>query len=161
MARPSMGMNDPGDGPPRTTVSTDSVMNAKFNRPPTRDDWVDRARLVGQLDEAIQLPVTLVSAPAGYGKTTLISQWLAATRNPRAAWVSLDPGDNDPGRLWRHLSVALERVGCTVPEERRVVGKVLPWRDRRIALRSGSRDLLRHAAEALHAEPHRPRAAAR
>lgn len=117
MARPSMGMNDPGDGPPRTTVSTDSVMNAKFNRPPTRDDWVDRARLVGQLDEAIQLPVTLVSAPAGYGKTTLISQWLAATRNPRAAWVSLDPGDNDPGRLWRHLSVALERVGCTVPPD--------------------------------------------
>ena len=117
MARPSMGMNDPGDGPPRTTVSTDSVMNAKFNRPPTRDDWVDRARLVGQLDEAIQLPVTLVSAPAGYGKTTLISQWLAATRNPRAAWVSLDPGDNDPGRLWRHLAVALERVGCKVPAD--------------------------------------------
>ena len=54
-------------------------MNAKFHRPPTRDDWVDRARLVGQLDEATQLPVTLVSAPAGYGKTTLVSQWLAAT----------------------------------------------------------------------------------
>ena len=117
MARPSMGTRDPGDGPARRTASADSFMNAKFHRPPTRGDWVDRARLVGQLDEATHLPVTLVSAPAGYGKTTLISQWLAATRNPRAAWVSLDPGDNDPGRLWRQLSVALERVGCAVPAD--------------------------------------------
>ena len=117
MARPSMGTRDPGDGPAHTTASADSFLNAKFHRPPTRGDWVDRARLVGQLDEATKLPVTLVSAPAGYGKTTLISQWLAATRNPRAAWVSLDPGDNDPGRLWRQLSVALERVGCAVPAD--------------------------------------------
>lgn len=117
MARPSMGTRDPGDGRHRTTAAVDSFINAKFHRPPTRGDWVDRARLIGKLDGATQLPVTLVSAPAGYGKTTLVSQWLAATRNPRAAWVSLDPGDNDSGRLLRQLSLALTQVGCTVPAD--------------------------------------------
>jgi LuxR family maltose regulon positive regulatory protein len=73
MARPSMGTRDPGDGRHRTTAAVDSFINAKFHRPPTRGDWVDRARLIGKLDGATQLPVTLVSAPAGYGKTTLVS----------------------------------------------------------------------------------------
>ena len=57
--------------------------------------------------------MVLVAAPAGFGKTTLVTQWLAGNRGPRAtAWVSLDPHDNDPVLLWTHVAQALERVGC-------------------------------------------------
>lgn len=55
--------------------------------------------------------VTLVSAPAGYGKTTLLTQWREAEKaNLSFAWVSLDEQDNDPARLWRHIVEALRRV---------------------------------------------------
>jgi LuxR family maltose regulon positive regulatory protein len=105
--------SEPGAG----SRFVDSFLEAKLHRPPTRVDWVDRGRLVGQLDQAIQRPVTLIAAPAGYGKTTLVAQWLAGNHHPRAAWLSLDTGDNDPGRFWTHLATALERVGCVMPTD--------------------------------------------
>ena len=58
-------------------------------------------------------PVVLVAAPAGFGKTTLLTQWLATGEASRAtAWVTLDPGDDDPVRLWTYVAAALERAGC-------------------------------------------------
>ena len=55
----------------------------------------------------------LVAAPAGFGKTTLLTQWLATGDASRAtAWVTLDPGDDDPVRLWTYVAAALERAGC-------------------------------------------------
>ncbi len=61
--------------------------------------------------------MTLVAAPAGFGKTTLATQWLASNRGPRvAAWVSLDSRDNDPVRLWTHVAIALERAGCSADD---------------------------------------------
>ncbi len=69
-----------------------------------------RDRLLAQLDAALEQPVTLLCAPAGYGKTTLVSQWLiarGATGHP-FAWVSLDEGDNDLLRFWRHLIAACQ-----------------------------------------------------
>lgn len=53
----------------------------------------------------------LIAAPAGYGKTTLVTQWVSAGRSGRVAWVNLDPADNDPTRLWTHLAAALECIG--------------------------------------------------
>ena len=98
---------------PSTEPSTDPILDAKLHRPPTRADWVDRDRLLKLLDRAVERPVTLVAAPAGFGKTTLATQWLASDRAPRvAAWVSLDSRDNDPVRLWTHVAIALERAGC-------------------------------------------------
>lgn len=95
--------------------SVDPFLEAKLHRPLVREDWVDRARLRVQMDDASKRPVVLISAAAGYGKTTLVAQWLAAgTSERRAAWVSLDAGDNDPGRLWTHIGTALERVGCAI-----------------------------------------------
>ena len=70
---------------------------------------VPRPRLADQLDEGLGRGLVLVCAPAGYGKTVLLADW--AQRGPqRAAWLSLDAGDNDPARFWRHAIAALDRV---------------------------------------------------
>jgi LuxR family maltose regulon positive regulatory protein len=104
--------------------SVDSFLEAKLNPPPTRDNWVKRDRLVEAMDRATPHPVTLVAAPAGYGKTTMVTQWLSGQDRPPTAWVSLDAGDNDPDRLWTHVAAALERAGCSLPttESGRVLG---------------------------------------
>ena len=105
----------PIDAAEAANRSVDPFLDAKLHRPPVREDWVERSRLRAQLDDASKRPVVLISAAAGYGKTTLVAQWLAAgTSERRAAWVSLDAGDNDPGRLWTHIGTALERVGCAI-----------------------------------------------
>ncbi len=65
------------------------------------------------LDEGMRCKLTLVSAPAGSGKTTLLSEWAQgkeAAARPRVAWLSLDPGDNDPARFWAYLVAAIETV---------------------------------------------------
>ena len=61
------------------------------------------------LDAGRGVPVTLVAAPAGYGKTTAVRAWCAARRSP-PAWVTLDSGDNDPVRLWTYVATAVERA---------------------------------------------------
>ena len=95
--------------------SVDPFLEAKLRFPQVRSDWVDRARLRAQLEQASDCPVVLISAAAGYGKTTLVAQWLAGGQGDRAmAWVSLDTGDNDPGRLWTHVGTALARAGCVL-----------------------------------------------
>ena len=90
----------------------DQFLEAKLHRPRRRDSWVQRDRLVDALHRGVRHPVTLVAAPAGYGKTTLLAQWLEGADRPVTAWVSLDSGDNDPDRLWTHVAAALERAGC-------------------------------------------------
>lgn len=109
-------------GAPPTSV--DPFLDAKLSSPRNRDSWVRRNRLLEVMDRAVRHRVTLVAAPAGYGKTTLVAQWLNSRHRPAAAWVSLDSGDNDPDRLWTHVRVALERSGCVLPvnEPARVVG---------------------------------------
>lgn len=95
--------------------SLDSFMESKLHWPRTRQHWVRRERLVEQVHRAVGRQVALVAAPAGYGKTILLAQWLARSDGLKAAWVSLDPGDNDPQRLWTHVAAALDRAGCVVP----------------------------------------------
>ena len=92
-------------------------MEPKLQWPTSRSNWVPRARLLEDLDRASLHPVALVAAPAGYGKTTLLAQWLTRATAPRAAWVTLDAGDNDPGRLWTHVAAALTRAGCPLSTE--------------------------------------------
>ncbi len=92
--------------------SADPLLDAKLQRPPSRHDWIERARLMKSMDQAVQRQVVLVAAPPGYGKTTMVTQWLASHRSPpAAAWVSLDAQDNDPVRLWTHVSLALDLAG--------------------------------------------------
>lgn len=71
-----------------------------------------RPRLTGRLHAGLQGPLTLVAAPAGYGKTTLLSAWRATAAGSAIppAWVSLEVGDNDPVRFWSYVLTALDRV---------------------------------------------------
>lgn len=75
--------------------------------PPAR--VVRRPRLVARLNEGVRHKLTLVSAPAGFGKTTLVSEWVAEAERP-VAWLSLDGGDNDPARFLAYLVAALQTV---------------------------------------------------
>ena len=77
-----------------------------------------RPRLSGRLDRGTGLKLTLVSAPAGFGKTTLVTEWLAAGPGGgrRAAWLSLDRADNDPVSFWTYVIAALRTVAPGVGE---------------------------------------------
>ena len=71
-----------------------------------------RARLIERLKQGTEGKLTLVSAPAGFGKTTVLAEWVAATRASErpAAWVSLDQSDNDPALFWAYFITALQTV---------------------------------------------------
>jgi hypothetical protein len=74
------------------------LLQTKLFIPPIRPGLVSRSRLTERLNAGMDRKLTLVSAPAGFGKTTLISDWLAGCQQP-AAWLSLDESDNDPTRF--------------------------------------------------------------
>lgn len=95
-----------------------SIFEAKLRPPLVRSEWVVRVRLLQELERAAQRAVTLIAAPAGYGKTTVVAQWLASESAPaNVAWISLDTSDNEPARLWTQIATALERAGCTVARD--------------------------------------------
>jgi len=89
-----------------------TLLATKLYLPPTRPTIVRRPRLTARLAEGLQRPLTLVSAPAGFGKTTLLSEWQATPegRGNPLAWLSLDDGDNDPGRFWAYVMSALRTL---------------------------------------------------
>ena len=114
------GSERAGDGgvePVAPAPWVDPFLDARLHHPPPRPEWIHRERLLDAMDRAVRHPLSLVSAPVGYGKTTLVAQWLASDRAPTAAWVALDAGDNEPRRLWAHVIMALERIGCFVSDD--------------------------------------------
>jgi LuxR family transcriptional regulator, maltose regulon positive regulatory protein len=96
------------------------VLATKLFAPPRRPQLVARPRLAERLDATLETGhrLTLVSAPAGFGKTTLLGDWLThlgkSRPNVRLAWLSLDDGDNDLARLLTHLVAALRSVDLDV-----------------------------------------------
>jgi LuxR family transcriptional regulator, maltose regulon positive regulatory protein len=89
------------------------ILTTKLSIPPERPDWVLRARLIEQLDRASGKKLVLVSAPAGFGKTTLVASWLHSLgdrEDTRVAWLSLDEDDNDPIRFLAHLIATLQTI---------------------------------------------------
>jgi LuxR family maltose regulon positive regulatory protein len=89
-----------------------SLLATKRYVPRRRASLVSRPRLLARLDQGAGNPLTLIAAPAGSGKTTLLADWLAAPQaDQRAtAWVSLDPGDNDPVRFWTYVMTSLQEA---------------------------------------------------
>ena len=87
----------------------DALVETKLLLPRPRRDAVARPRLAGLLERAHDAPVTLVSAPAGFGKTTLLATWLASAGRP-VAWVSLDERDRQPTTYWSYVLLALDRA---------------------------------------------------
>src|SRR5204862_6888639 len=102
--------------PPRGSWR-DTLLSTKLFVPPLRPALVQRARLTQRLADAIagRQRLVLISAPAGFGKTTLLSEWIAA-HAPATAWLSLDAGDNDPARFLSYLCAALDAVQPGVGE---------------------------------------------
>ncbi|MEU4242695.1 LuxR C-terminal-related transcriptional regulator [Actinoplanes sp. NPDC026619] len=88
------------------------LLAVKHTIPPVRDAVVPRTRLESRLDTATKL--TVVAAPAGWGKTSLVSRWAAATGTP-VAWVSLDENDDEPVRFWSYVLTALRQVSDLGP----------------------------------------------
>ena len=86
-----------------------ALLATKLYLPPASPKRVLRPRLLARLNEGLTCPLTLLSAPAGFGKTTLLSQWIATTQLP-VAWLSLDEGDNDLARFVAYLIGALETI---------------------------------------------------
>ena len=104
-------MNYPGAEERSLTLAQDAgVIRSKIlpRRLPT--GAISRPLLIERLEAGQSADLTLLSAPAGYGKTTLLTAWLATPTVRRYAWVSLDPRDIDPVRLWTHVLLALRGV---------------------------------------------------
>jgi LuxR family maltose regulon positive regulatory protein len=109
-----------------TTLSFDSVqdvplLTTKLYIPPIRPELVPRPHLIERLNAGLHRKLTLISAPAGFGKTTLLSEWtsgrVSESPNERAvAWLSLDEGDNDPARFWTYFIAALQTIHKGVGE---------------------------------------------
>ncbi|MCI0835120.1 MAG: helix-turn-helix transcriptional regulator [Chloroflexi bacterium] len=108
---------------PDQTVAAGPLLETKFYIPRWRPGLVSRPRLIERLDQGTERKLTLVSAPAGFGKTTLLAEWLAATEASErpAAWVSLDQSDNDPALFWAYFIAALQKVQSGVGEGARAL----------------------------------------
>jgi LuxR family transcriptional regulator, maltose regulon positive regulatory protein len=90
-------------------LERDALLATKLHVPRPRPDFLTRPGLLERLTQATARELTLVCAPAGFGKTTLLANWARASRRP-VAWLSLDAGDSDPARFWRYAAAALDQL---------------------------------------------------
>lgn len=88
------------------------LLTTKLYIPPVRSELVPRPRLIERLNAGLHRKLTLISAPAGFGKTTLLSEWIAGCGRP-VAWVSLDESDNDPARFLAYFVAALQTLALS------------------------------------------------
>ena len=102
-------MTSPADS--RVPPKGSPLIETKLHAPLLREGLIPRPELVEFMREGSPCKLTLVSAPAGYGKTTLLAQWhVAEEGNIPFAWVSLDAYDNDPSCFWTYIIMALHAV---------------------------------------------------
>ena len=94
----------------------DLLLATKLFLPHPQREFVPRRRLLDRLDETLAQQLVLVCAPAGFGKTTVLADWVRRGDSP-AGWLSLDAGDNDPARFWRHVVAALDRARPGIAEQ--------------------------------------------
>lgn len=95
-------------------TSLTPTLTTKLHPPRASRELVVRTRLLDRLDRGLDRALTLISAPAGFGKTTLVVQWLHHSSflvpRFRTAWLSLDDDDNDPARFLAYLVAAFQTV---------------------------------------------------
>jgi LuxR family maltose regulon positive regulatory protein len=94
---------------PSPAVERDPLLKTKLFIPPVQPNRVPRPRLFEQMDQGLDKALILIAAPAGYGKTTLVSGWLRESKIP-SAWLSLDEDDNDPIRFLQYFITALQKI---------------------------------------------------
>ena len=115
MPRGAQRVDPPSRGPPG-----EPLLATKLHIPPARPNLVARPRLLERLDQGLAARLILLSAPAGFGKTTLLSAWLAGFPSS-VPWVSLDTGDNDPVAFLNYLIAALRTIEPEIGERARQV----------------------------------------
>ena len=86
----------------------EAILQTKLYPPPLRESLVPRPHLIEKLNISLNRKLTLISAPAGFGKSTLISSWLAD--QPKGAWLALDQSDNEPRLFWQYMIAAIQKV---------------------------------------------------
>ncbi len=91
------------------------ILATKLYLPPLRPNVVLRSRLTRRLNEGLHRKLTLIAAPAGFGKTTLVSAWVAGC-NRQVAWLSLDKEESDPTLFLTYLVAALQTIAPTIGE---------------------------------------------
>ena len=84
------------------------LLQTKLYIPRSQPNLISRPRLIKHLEDGLSRKLTLVSSPAGFGKTTLLSEWIHKCERP-TAWISLDQGDNDPSRFLKYFITALQK----------------------------------------------------
>jgi LuxR family maltose regulon positive regulatory protein len=89
------------------------LLTTKLHMPPVRLELVPRRRLMEQLNAGLHRKLILISAPAGFGKTTLVAEWVEGGAHP-FAWLSLDERDNDPARFLTYLLAALQGIDASI-----------------------------------------------
>jgi LuxR family maltose regulon positive regulatory protein len=111
---------------------------------------VTRGSLLARLDAGLAHKLTLLSAPAGFGKTTLVSEWIASRGerqdSPPVAWVSLDGGDNDPARFWRYVITACQVFDAVIGDS----ALVLLHTSRRLSLEAVLTTFINELAQLAH-----------
>ena len=113
MSRRSKGQPDRWQPPPS---AWEPLLASKLTPPRTPRWLVARARLLESLDAGVQGRLTLLTGPAGSGKTVLVSSWATTATLPGpVAWLSLEAADNDPARFWFYLLAALRQSGAAAP----------------------------------------------
>src|SRR5262245_32919056 len=93
-----------------------SILATKLFLPQTQHKLVPRPQLIERLHAALTYPVTVISAPAGSGKTSALRAWVAR-QEVTIAWLSLDPEDNDPTRFWTYVTAALQQLQPGLAQE--------------------------------------------
>ena len=99
----------------KSRLNVEQLLTTKLYIPPPCPDIVRRPRLIERLNAGLHGKLTLISAPAGFGKTTLMSEWVNKTERP-VAWVSLDEGDNDVVRFLAYFVSALQKIRASIGE---------------------------------------------
>jgi LuxR family maltose regulon positive regulatory protein len=103
----------------------EQLLATKFHIPPARPNLVQRQRLLQRLDEGLHCKLTLISALAGFGKTTLVNEWVSTTLSAatkensseaKIAWLSLDENDNNLRRFLIYFTTGLKRIPGMSPE---------------------------------------------
>jgi LuxR family transcriptional regulator, maltose regulon positive regulatory protein len=97
-------------------AGAEGLLATKLYLPRTPPGFVSRPRLVQRLEDGLTRDLVITCAPAGFGKTALLADWSQRGGRP-VAWLSLDIGDNDPVRFWRHAAAALDRVRPGIAEQ--------------------------------------------
>jgi len=96
------------------------LLTTKLFIPAPASQLVPRVQLLERLSEGTRRKLTLIAAPAGFGKTTLLSAW-SQQRSSAVAWVSLDDSDNDPTRFWAYVLAAVEMLSPGIAEHARLL----------------------------------------